>query len=140
MKKIALLAILVFISIPRVFAEPYDWEPDYFLGEWEIELLFEVTDSVTGSDGPADFTVFNMLKVAFSHDGKAIVTESDGAESEVSWSSDGFVLTLAYPWDGAFQYVANYQHVAIDFDTIIITLYDIFQNPRVGVMRRKVAE
>jgi hypothetical protein len=136
MKKYVLFMILLCTTTSGLVAEPIEWDSDDFLGEWNLELLFEVTDAVMGADGPADFTFYDAVGITFFDDRKALIRKPDGGETEVSWSSNDFVLRIAFPWDGAFQYVATYQYVAIEFGTIIVTLYDMFQNPRVGIMRR----
>ena len=130
--------IVLFILIPAVLmhAQAYSFSPEDFWGEWEVQMLFEINSGVMSSDGAPDYTLYDYFTITFMGDGKAIIQRDGSGSTELSWYADDFVLTLLYPDDGDFQYTAFYQYAAADFGTVAVALYDMFFEPRVGIMKR----
>ena len=136
MNKNVLVIFFMLLFAMGIHAQSFSWNPEDFLGEWEVRMLFEVNDGVAGADGVPDYTYFDLFTIMFMSDETAIIQRDGAPELDVRWYADDFVLTVLYPDDGDFQYTAFYQYSAVDFGTIVIALYDIFQAPRVGIMKR----
>ena len=77
-----------------------------------------------------------MFTIAFFDDGTALLIRENEEEITVNWEGREHIFILYYPSDGDFQYTVYYQYMAVDFSTIVITLHDIFQYPRAGIMTR----
>ena len=137
MKK-ALLAFFVLFPALAVSAQLTDWIPEDFMGEWELQLLFEVNENIANEENVPDYTWFDTINISFNGDGTAEMMSSEGDAVSVQWFAGDFVLTITFPDDGDFQYVATYQYVAYDYETVIVAMYDMFAAPRVGIMKRLV--
>ena len=132
------LLIFAFVTLPvfTIFAEPYDFYPEDFRGEWSVEILFEIPPEGVDSNSEFEESIFDTMTFSFLGEGKAVLRSGDGDELAVTWSANEYVLTIEFPADGDFQYVANYRYAALDFGTVIITMFDLFNYPQVGIMNR----
>lgn len=117
-------------------AQPHEWSPEQFRGEWEMQLFFDIDPSGGIPSERPHYEYYGTVVFSFRDDGTALLAGQEAEAITVTWQANDYLLTIGYPDDGDFQYTETYQFVAVDEETLFIVRYSIFDGPTTGMMKR----